>query len=65
MKNKIIHYKGYEILHRHAFYNVYFSAWKGQDKVGGILGREIRKDNRFIDWDNPLTKSEKEFLINV
>jgi len=75
MKNKIILYKGYEILHRHVFNNVWFSAWKGQNKVGcypltsalerrrGICGYEIRKDNRFIDWDNPLSKSEKEFLI--
>ena len=60
MSKKIIRYKGFEILHNHVFNWVFFSAWKGQHK---IFGRKIRRDNRFIDWDNPLTKDGKEFLI--
>jgi len=59
MKNLIILYKGYEILHRHTFYNIYFTAWKGTK----MTMREIRKDSRLINWDNPLTEEEKEFLI--
>lgn len=62
MKNKIINYKGYEILHRHEFNRVYFSAWKGQNKLNN---REIREDNRFIDWNNPLSIEHLDFLIGI
>jgi hypothetical protein len=60
MSKTIIKYKGFEILHRHCFNNVWFSAWKGNKT---IFGKEIRMDNRFIDWEDPLSKEEKEFLI--
>jgi hypothetical protein len=59
----IIKYGGFDILHRHAFHWVFYSAWKGQDKLGGRMAREIRKDIRFLDCRNPLTKEEKEWLI--
>ena len=62
MKNKIINYKGFEILHRHVFNNVWFSAWKGQNKINN---KELRMDNRDINWDNPLEEEEKDFLIKV
>ena len=62
MKNKIIHHKGYEILHRHVFNWVWFDAWKGNNKLNK---REIRDDNRFIDWDNPLSDEAKDFLIGI
>ncbi len=60
MSKKIIKYKGFEILHSHVFNWVFFSAWKKDKKV---WNKEIRKDNRFVDWEYPLTKDEKEFLI--
>jgi len=61
MKNKIINYKGYEILHRHEFGRIYFSAWKGQNKINN---KEIKTDNISINWNNPLNKEELEWLIN-
>lgn len=59
-KGEIIDYKGYKILHRHVFNNVYFSAWKGNRAVND---REISKDGRYLNWDNPLTLEDKEWLI--
>ena len=61
MKGIKIRYKGFEILHSHVFNNVFFQAWKG-NRI--IWNRKIKKDNRDIDWDNPLNKEEKEFLIS-
>ncbi|MBA7533915.1 hypothetical protein ES705_26161 [subsurface metagenome] len=60
MSKGIIRYKGFEILHRHVFSFVCFTAWKKDKKV---WDRELRKENP-IDWDNPLTRAEKEYLIN-
>lgn len=60
MKGKIIKHKGYEILHHHVFNNIFFQAWK-RDRA--VWNRKIRKDNRDIDWDEPLTNEEKDFLV--
>ena len=61
MQGKVIKHKGFEILHNHVFNWVFFSAWKGDRKV---WNKEVRVDNRDIDWDNPLTEDEKDFLIH-
>jgi len=60
MKGKVIKYKGFEILHRHVFNWVWFSAWKGDKKV---WGKEVRCDNRCVNWDDPLAVEEKDWLI--
>jgi len=65
MSKIVIQHKGFDILHRHEFNRVYFSAWKGDNPVRGNdeLERYIQADNRFIDWNNPLTENEKDWLI--
>jgi hypothetical protein len=61
----VVKYKGYEILHRHEFNRVYFSAWKGNKPIRGEgeQSREIQSDNRLIDWEHPLTEDEMNWLI--
>lgn len=62
-RNHAIPWKGYEIRHWHARHLVFFQAWKGYNAIDGIQSPTIRKVNQCIDWENPLTDEDKDYLV--
>ena len=58
-----------EILHMHRNFQseTEFIAWnkKTDNAVNGILTQTIRKPNCIIDWDEPLTQEEINWLVAI
>jgi len=57
---RAIKYKGFDILHSHVFNDVFFTAWKNGMKV---WRKEIKVDKRDINWKDPLSKEDMDWLI--